>query len=137
MLGDTTNRLSDSLATMAMSSALPRFRLTLDNAAEAWLEQHSEVSRLYIALESTRCCYGGVFDVQIRSGVAPTHRGTRNAHWLLLGDVRGCQVFLDARLSDRMPGQVPLTARGVGPFRHLQLELSGEQWGELLYSTSG
>jgi hypothetical protein len=32
-----------------------------------------------------------------------------------------------------MPAQVRLIVRGIGPFRRLDLDFTGEQWAELLY----
>jgi hypothetical protein len=34
----------------------------------------------------------------------------------------------------RMSGVIPITVRGIGPFRGLHLDFSSEDWGELLYA---
>ena len=46
----------------------------------------------------------------------------------------GIRVLVDGRAAKRMPASFGLTVRGRGPLKHLDLVLSGEQWGELLYS---
>lgn len=33
----------------------------------------------------------------------------------------------------RMPHVIPVTVRGLGPFRGLHLNFSSEEWGRLLY----
>jgi hypothetical protein len=40
---------------------------------------------------------------------------------------------MDARLIDRMPTQLQFIQRGFGLFRRLDLDLSGEQWADVLY----
>lgn len=49
----------------------------------------------------------------------------------------GRAVLLVARLRERLPRQVPLSTRGIGPFCYLELDLSGEQRGELLHPSPG
>jgi hypothetical protein len=34
-----------------------------------------------------------------------------------------------------MPQRIPITVRGLGPFRGLHLDFSGEEWAQLLYSS--
>jgi hypothetical protein len=50
-----------------------------------------------------------------------------------MGHVQGRDVLIDSRLIERMPAEARLTVRGLGPFRRLDLDLTGEQWAELLY----
>jgi hypothetical protein len=33
----------------------------------------------------------------------------------------------------RMPRRIPITVSGLGPFRGLHLDFSGEEWARLLY----
>jgi hypothetical protein len=116
-----------------------RFELAIDPAARGWLEEHPEASRLLIAYESTTLRRFGVrlLDVRIRVNAPSSRRVADERTWLPLGEMDGRSVLLDARLRERMPRQVPLTTRGIGPFRHLELDLSSEQWGELLYPSPG
>ena len=46
----------------------------------------------------------------------------------------GRSVLIDRRAAARLPERFTLTVRGLGPLKHLDLELDGEQWGELLYT---
>ena len=45
----------------------------------------------------------------------------------------GNEVLIDRRAAARLPSRFGLTLRGIGPFKHLALELEAEQWGRLLY----
>jgi hypothetical protein len=45
----------------------------------------------------------------------------------------GTKFLIDRRAAARLPSRFGLTLRGIGPLKHLDLELKGEQWGALLY----
>jgi hypothetical protein len=45
----------------------------------------------------------------------------------------GTKIVIDPRAAARLPSQFRLAVRGLGPLKHLDLELSGEEWGQLLY----
>lgn len=111
-----------------------RVEVSANPDARAWLAEHPEVSRLFIAFMSSRACCSGarVCDVRVRVDVASSRRAN-TATWIEFGNVEGRDVLLDARLVERMPAQVRLIVRGIGPFRRLDLDLTGEQWAELLY----
>jgi hypothetical protein len=47
--------------------------------------------------------------------------------------VTGRRILLDPRIMPRMPRTIPVTVGGVGPFRGLHLDFSGEEWARLLY----
>jgi hypothetical protein len=112
--------------------------LAVDKAARRWLHEHGEARRLLIAFTSTKCCSGvRACDVRVRVNAASSRRRLGDTHWVPFGEVDGREVVIDARVYDRMPRQVQLTARGIGPFRHLELDLNGEQWAELLYPMPG
>ncbi len=49
--------------------------------------------------------------------------------------MNGRRILLDRRIMPRMPGVIPITVFGIGPFKGLHLKFTGEQWGELLYAT--
>jgi hypothetical protein len=118
-------------------SATARFELVVDDGARRWLGAHPEVSRLFIAYESTLCCSGvRVRDVRIRSNASSRRARGNNTRWLLLGDVEGREVLMDPRIQQAMPRQVAITRRGIGPLRHLELNLTGDEWAELLYPAS-
>jgi hypothetical protein len=120
---------------VATPSVSSRFDLAVDRPARAWLAVHPEASQLFITYLSSRACCTGVrvCDVRIRLDLGLTHRGGDDVSWSPLGKVEGRDVFIDARLIERMPRRLLLTGRGVGPFRHLDLELTAEQWAEVLY----
>jgi hypothetical protein len=120
-----------------MMEAAVRDRVTVsaDQHARAWLEGHPEVSRLFIAFTSSRACCSGarVCDVRIRVDAESSRRSTPAVTWIPLCRVEARDVLIDTRLIERMPAQARLTVRGVGPFRRLDLDLTGEQWAELLH----
>jgi hypothetical protein len=112
-----------------------RFALSLDDQAQQWLDRHAQASRLFIAYLSSRACCSGarVCDVRIRVDTTASQADPRGESWVTLGLLRGREVLIDARLIDRMPAQLRFIQRGVGPFRHLDLDLSGDQWADVLY----
>jgi hypothetical protein len=122
---------------VAMPSVSGRFDLTVDRHAKAWLDLHPEASQLFITYLSSRACCTGVrvCDVRVRLDIGSTHRGSDDVSWSPLGQLEGRDVFIDARLIERMPRRLVLTGRGIGRFRHLDLDLTGEQWAEVLYPT--
>jgi hypothetical protein len=54
---------------------------------------------------------------------------------MAIGAVGGRQILLDRRIMPRMPARIPVCVRGLGPFRGLHLDFSGEEWAHLLYDT--
>ena len=46
----------------------------------------------------------------------------------------GGRVLIDRRAAAKLPERFGLTVHGLGPLRHLDLDLDPEVWGELLYS---
>ena len=105
------------------------FEVELDDRARAWLAAHPGPRRLVVAYDEARCCGGGrVCDVTIRAE-------RRSERWPLarIGSVDGRELLLDRRILARLPRRLPLTVRGLGPFRALSLDLEGEQWGRLLF----
>ena len=109
--------------------------LSVDEPARRWLDEHPEVSRLFIAYMSSRACCSGatVCDVRIRVDPAASRRSNPAVSWASLGRLEGREVFIDSRLLNRMPPRAQLRVRGAGRFRRLDLDLTGEQWAELLY----
>lgn len=45
----------------------------------------------------------------------------------------GTRILVDRRAAERLPSRFALTVRWLGPRKHLDLDLAGEQWGALLY----
>jgi hypothetical protein len=120
---------------MIEAAARARVEVSADRGARGWLAQHPEITRLFITFMSSRACCSGarVCDVRVRADVGASRRANAVSMWTSVGSVEGREVLLDARLVERMPAQPRLTVRGLGPFRRLDLDLTGEQWAELLY----
>jgi hypothetical protein len=107
------------------------FQVTADARAKAWLAAHPSDRPRVIAYEVHRCCGGGkICNIVVRgssdrddaSAFAPAQLG--DGTWLLV----------DGRAAARLPARFGLTVRGLGPLKHLDLDLDSEQWGELLYA---
>lgn len=102
-----------------------------DDSARSWLEQHSTSTPRVIAYDVHRCCGGGkicqikVRDLSARDQTDRFAAGTLND---------GTVFLIDAMAAKRLPARFGLTMRGIGPFRHLDLDLEPEQWGTLLYT---
>jgi hypothetical protein len=45
----------------------------------------------------------------------------------------GTRITIDPRAAARLPSRFCVTVRRLGPFKHLDHDLDGEQWGVLLY----
>jgi hypothetical protein len=112
-----------------------RFELRVDDQAQQWLDDHPQASRLFIAYMSSRACCSGalVCDVRVRVDTTASQPDSRGASWVALGLLHGREVLIDSRLIDTLPAQLRFIQRGVGPFRHLDLDLSSDQWADVLY----
>jgi hypothetical protein len=130
--------MSAILIDLMGTTLLNRFALSVDDQARQWLDEHPRASRLFIAYMSSRACCSGarVCDVRIRVDTTASQADAHGESWVAVGLMRGHEVLIDARLIDRMPAQLRFMQRGVGPFRHLDLDLSGEQWADVLYPVS-
>lgn len=107
------------------------FAIELNPLAERWLETHQTCSRIAITLSVTRCCGGPpVRDVRLRFDEPGT---ARRGRFVRIGRVAEREVLMDARLLNIMPRRIPMTVYKLLGRQRLSLELSGEQWGRLLY----
>jgi hypothetical protein len=105
-------------------------RVEADPQAEEWMRAHSTEEPRVIAYDVHRCCGGGkICTVGVRERSRKDEG--RDYATAVLGD--GTRLLVDRRAARRLPPRFGLTVRGVGPFKKLDLELTGEQWGELLY----
>ena len=106
------------------------FDVRVDAAASAWLESHPTGAPRVISYAVQRCCGGGkICTVQVRKA---SSRDDVSRHTpVALED--GVQLLVDPRAAARLPARFGLTVRGLGPLKHLDLVLNGEQWGNLLY----
>lgn len=94
------------------------------------MRTHATDKPRVVAYDVKRCCGGGkLCMVSIRERSAQDRR--RDFATAVLSD--GSTLLVDRRAASRLPSRFGLTVRGVGPFRRLDLDLSGEEWGVLLY----
>jgi len=99
-----------------------QFQLDADAGARQWLDSHRSARGRVIAYNVQRCCGGGtICQVRVRE---LSRRDDPDEF---------TRFLIDPRAAARLPSHFPLTVRGVGPFKHLDLDLEGEQWGTLLY----
>jgi hypothetical protein len=106
------------------------FQLEADASARKCLEKHPSDGPLVIAYDMHRCCGGGkICQVTVRE----MSRKDDPSKFVsgVLDD--GTRFLIDRRAAARLPKSFGLTSRGLGPFKHLDLDLEGEQWGTLLY----
>ena len=107
------------------------FHLRADAAAKSWLQTHAQAEPLVIAYEVHRCCGGGrICQVKVRG----MSRNDEPAAYASGVTDEGGRVLIDKRAAAKLPARFGLTARGLGPLKHLDLDLDREDWGELLYS---
>jgi hypothetical protein len=105
-------------------------RIDADTSAELWMRSHITEEPRVIAYDVKRCCGGGKLClVSVRERSRKDDR--RDYATAVLAD--GTELMVDLRAARRLPSRLGLTVRGRGPFRRLDLELSSEQWGALLY----
>lgn len=106
------------------------FNVEVDAAARAWLDAHPAAGPKVLAYTVKRCCGGGkICMVQVRE---QSGRDDVSRHVPVAFD-SGSELLVDPRAAARLPSRFGLTVRGVGPLKHLDLVLDGEQWGRLLY----
>ena len=106
------------------------FRVDADASADEWMRSHATEEPRVIAYDVKRCCGGGKL-CMVRVREHSRKDDTRDYATAVLAD--GTMLKVDRRAARRLPPRFGLTVRGMGPFRRLDLELSGEQWGALLY----
>ena len=106
------------------------FRVEADGRAREWIRSHPTEEPRVLAYDVKRCCGGGkICSVSVRERSHKDDR--RDFATAVLSD--GSTLFVDSRAARRLPSRFGLTVRGLGPFKRLDLDLSGEQWGALLY----
>ena len=104
-------------------------KIELDEQAREMVAAHPGASWA-IDYDVHRCCGGGqICQVNVRE-LGATER--RDGYVRTTG-ADGTPFLIDPRAARRLPAGVLLTALGRGR-KHLDLVLSGEEWGELLYT---
>ena len=107
------------------------FRLEADDQARAWLDAHPARGPRVIAYDVHRCCGGGKLCMVTVRNSSPNESPADYATGALED---GTMFLIDRRAARRLPPRFGLTVHGLGPLKHLDLALDGEQWGELLYT---
>ena len=106
------------------------FQIQADASARAWLDSHRLGEPRIISYDVKRCCGGGrICIVQVREQSRRDDRRT----YVTAALEDGTRILVDRRAAERLPSRFRLTVRGLGPLKHLELDLDGEQWGALLY----
>jgi hypothetical protein len=109
----------------------PEFEVEVDAAARAWLDEHPTRRPRSISYEIHRCCGGGkICDVKVQDRAS---RYDPSAYAVAVLS-NGTELAIDPKAAARLPSWFRITVRGLGPLKHLDLDLTGEQWGRLLYS---
>ena len=106
------------------------FEVGADARAQAWIEQHPAAARV-ITYEVHRCCGGGKI---CQVGVRARSERDDESRYVTGRFHDGSEVLIDRRAAQRLPARFGLTVRGVGPLRHLDLDLEPDEWGALLYA---
>jgi hypothetical protein len=101
-----------------------------DRLAQAWIDARPAHDWL-VAYDIHRCCGGGKI---CRVSVRPLSAHDDPEQHVAASLPGGARIMIDGPAARRLPSRFGLTVRGRGPFKHLDLELTGDQWGELLYS---
>src|SRR2546426_7544846 len=106
------------------------FVVEVDAAARPWLDSHKADGPRVITFALHRCCGGGkICNVRVLDAARRDDISSYEA--AILPD--RTKIVIDPRAAARLPSRFRLTVRGLGPLKHLDLDLSGEEWGALLY----
>lgn len=107
------------------------FQVEVDAKARAWMQAHPASEPRTIAYDVHRCCGGGkICSVAVRELSQKADTGS-----FATGTTEdGMRVLIDPRAARRLPARFGITVRGIGRWAHLDLDLTGEQWGDLLYT---
>jgi hypothetical protein len=106
------------------------FHLEAGPTVREWLAAHPSASPRVIAYDVHRCCAGGkICQVKVRE----LSQKDDPAQYSTGVMEDGTRFLIDRRAAARLPSRFGLMVRGLGPLRHLDLDLEGEQWGRLLY----
>ena len=106
------------------------FELEADATAQAWLDAHPSRGGWVVAYDVHRCCGGGkICSVNVRPFSSKDEAGEYAAG----ASDDGTRFLIDRRAAALLPPRFGLTVRGFRRWKHLDLELEPDQWGDLLY----
>ena len=108
-----------------------RIEVSLDPGARSWLDAHATDASRVLAYDVHRCCGGGRL---CRAFIRERSAADRDEDYVSATVEGGGRFLVDRRAASRLPAHFGLTMRGRGRFRRLDLDLTPEQWGDLLYS---
>ena len=104
-------------------------RVDIDDDARTWLDAHPSEAWV-VAYDVHHCCGGGkICQVSIRAMNAKDDPD----RYAATDTADGTRLLVDRRAAARLPARFGLTLRGPGRWKHLDLELEPDQWGDLLY----
>jgi len=96
----------------------------------AWLDSHKSEGPRVVTYDIHRCCGGGKI-CNVRVLDAARREDISSYAAAVLPD--RTKIVIDPRAAARLPSRFRLTVRGLGPLKHLDLDLSGVERGALLY----
>jgi hypothetical protein len=106
------------------------FLLDPDAKAREWLQSHPSTKTRVIAYDVHRCCGGGKICLVTVRDMSETDDPKR----FVAGSTEdGTRFLIDHKAAARLPVRFGLTVRGIGPLRHLDLDLGAKEWGTHLY----
>lgn len=122
--------LADGVVSSDQMPGASNFLLHPDAKAREWLATHRSTMPRVIAYDIHRCCGGG----RICEATVRDLSKTDDPNRFVAGSMEdGTRFLIDRRAAARLPVRFGLTVRGIGPLRHLDLDLQAEEWGTLLY----
>lgn len=107
------------------------FDVHADADAQAWLAAHPTELPRVVAYDVHWCCGGGKM---CRVSVREMTRKDDPERYVRAVSPDGAPLLIDRRAAARLPAQFGLTVRGLGRWKHLDLALEADQWGDLLYT---
>jgi hypothetical protein len=123
----------DFVPDVVFSGQMPgasNFLVEPDAKARAWLRTHPSTLPRVIDYDIHRCCGGGKICLVTVRDKSETDDPDR----FVAGSMEdGTRFLIDHRAAARLPARFGLTVRGIGPLRHLDLNLEAEEWATLLY----
>jgi hypothetical protein len=107
------------------------FDIDIDVEAGAWLAAHPTERPRLVAYDVSWCCGGGKM---CRVSVREMTRNDDPDKYVRAVSRDGAALLIDRRAAARLPSRFGLTVRGLGRWKHLDLALEADQWGDLLYT---
>jgi hypothetical protein len=107
------------------------FDVDFDAGARAWLAAHPAERPRVVAYDVQWCCGGGKL---CRVSVREMTRKDDPDRYVRAVSRDGAALLIDRRAAARLPSRFGLTVRGLGRWKHLDLVLGADQWGDLLYT---